>query len=360
MNNSRQWIVLSAIAVFIGMVYFLSNILTPFLVAALLAYLTDPIVNQLQAWKIPRTIAIVLVFFLVITILMLLIVYLVPLLEQQFLAFIHNTLPKMIEWIQNRGLPWVQRKLGIEDTLNLSQITSTLTSHWQQAGGAAAKVLKAVSISGKAIVGFIINLFLIPVVMFYLLRDWDRLLDGLHHLLPRRIESTVVMLVKQSDEVLSAFLRGQLMVMIGLATLYTIGLSIVGLNLALLIGIVSGLVSIVPYLGLIVGISAAAIAGYLQFESFIPVIYILLVFVIAQGIEASILTPLFVGDKIGLHPVAVIFAIFAGGDLFGFVGVLLALPVAAVIMVFIRYFKKRYVESQWYGKTPGDPTCPSS
>ena len=358
MKQSKQWIMLVLFLLILATFYFLSNVLTPFLIAALLAYLTDPIVNRLQACKIPRTIAIVLVFLLVLVVITILMVYLVPLFEQQIFAFTLNTLPKMIDWLQNVVLSWMQEKFGISESFNLHQLTQTISSHWQQAGGAAATVLKAISSSSRAVISFVINLLLVPVVLFYLLRDWDSLIEGIHHLLPRRIESIIVKLVKQSDEVLSAFLRGQLMVMIGLGILYSIGLSMVGLNLALLIGILAGLVSIVPYLGLILGFSAAAIAGYLQFASFLPVVYILLVFVAAQGIEAAVLTPWFVGDKIRLHPVAVIFSILAGGELFGFFGILLALPVAAVIMVFIRYFKQRYMESCWYGaQTPEDPTC---
>jgi predicted PurR-regulated permease PerM len=358
LTQSKQWVVLGLLMLTLVIIYFLSAVLTPFLVAGLLAYLTDPIVNRLQAWKLPRTIAIIFVFLLVFAVFTLLVLYLVPLLEKQLLAFLHNTLPKIIQWMQEIALPWFYEKFGITEQINLTQMTQAISAHWEKAGGVASVVLNTIFSSGSAIVGLIINLLLIPVVLFYLLRDWDGLLAGVHHLLPRRIEQTTVKLVSQCNEVLSAFLRGQLMVMIGLGTLYSIGLSIVGLNLALLIGIVSGLVSIVPYLGLILGLSAAIIAGYLQFASVMPIIYIGLVFLLAQAIEAAVLTPLFVGEKIGLHPVAVIFAILAGGELFGFVGVLLALPVAAVIMVFIRYFKQCYVESQWYAKaTSEDLAC---
>lgn len=360
LNQSKQWMILGGVIVALVTVYFLSSVLTPFLVAGLLAYLTDPIVNRLQGWKLPRTLAVLVVFLLVFIVLTLLVLYLVPLLEQQVVSFMQNTLPKILAWLQTEALPWLQQKFGFKEQLDFTQLTQALSGHWEQAGGVAAVVFNTISSSGMAIVGFMVNVLLIPVVLFYLLRDWDGLIDGLHHLLPRRIESTTVKLVRQSNEVLSAFLRGQLMVMIGLGTLYSVGLSIVGLNLALLIGIVSGLVSIVPYLGLILGLSTAIIAGYLQFASLLPLLYIVLVFIVAQGIEAAVLTPLFVGDKIGLHPVAVIFAVLAGGELFGFVGVLLALPVAAVIMVFIRYFKQCYVESQWYGKTQEDPSCQSS
>ena len=158
------------------------------------------------------------------------------------------------------------------------------------------------------------------------------------------------MLLSECNEVLSAFLRGQLLVMIALAILYSLGLSIIGLDLALLIGVISGLLSIVPYLGFIVGFLAASIAALYQFHDVWTLGCVAIVFVIANGIEGTILTPMLVGDKIGLHPVAVIFAVLAAGQLFGFVGILLALPVAAVIMVFIRYFVSHYKQSLAYAQ----------
>jgi predicted PurR-regulated permease PerM len=147
---------------------------------------------------------------------------------------------------------------------------------------------------------------------------------------------------------LAAFIRGQLMVMFALATIYTVGLSFIGLELALLLGVIAGIVSFVPYLGLIVGISLAGAAAFLQFNEWLPVIWVAVVFGVAQAIEGMVLTPRFVGERIGLHPVAVIFAVLAGGQLFGFTGVLLALPVAAVIMVLLRHAHQRYLDSELY------------
>jgi predicted PurR-regulated permease PerM len=171
-----------------------------------------------------------------------------------------------------------------------------------------------------------------------------------HELIPRRYEATVARLATASDEVLGAFLRGQLTVMLALGTIYSVGLWLVGLELALLIGMLAGLVSFVPYLGFIVGILAAGLAALMQFGDLLPLLYVVIVFMVGQAVEGMLLTPLLVGEKIGLHPVAVIFAVLAGGQLFGFFGILLALPVASVVMVLLRYTHERYVGSSLYSE----------
>ena len=212
----------------------------------------------------------------------------------------------------------------------------------------AGRLLTEVTSSGFAMLGWLMNIALIPVVAFYLLRDWDLLVERIHNMIPRQFVTTTVNLTKECDEVLSAFLRGQLLIMLLLGCIYALGLALIGLDLALIIGLLAGLASLVPYLGFIVGILAASIAAILQFQEFMPLVYVALVFGVGQLLEGSLLTPLLVGDRIGLHPVAVIFAVLAGGQLFGFVGVLLALPIAAVVMVFVRHLYGQYRTSQYY------------
>ena len=202
--------------------------------------------------------------------------------------------------------------------------------------------------SGQLLITWVAYLTLIPVVTFYLLRDWDILVGKVNDLIPRPYEKLLGKLAKQCDEVLAEFLRGQLLLMMVQAVIYTIGLWIVGLEFALLIGMLAGLVSFVPYLGFIVGFGVAGVAGFMQFHDIIHLVYILIVFGIGQVIEGMVLSPLLVGDRIGLHPVAVIFAVMAGGQLFGIVGVLLALPVAAIIVVLFRHVHERYLESNLY------------
>jgi predicted PurR-regulated permease PerM len=350
MKESQRWSLFIGLIVLGWLVYSLSPVLTPFIVGAFLAYLTDPLVNRLQSWKVPRTLAAILVFVSFGALLATLMLLIVPMLEEQ-VQQLFITIPAAFTRIEASLFPWLHEKLSINlVNVNVDWIKQNLAAHWQQAGGVAATVIKTLSHSGRAVFTWVVNLLLIPVVMFYLLRDWDQLGRGLQMLIPRRMLPTVLDLFYQCDDVLSAFIRGQLMVMCGLGFLYFFGMFLVGLRLALLIGMAAGLMSIVPYLGFIVGITAASLAAVVQFHDWLHVILIWVVFIIAQTIEATTLTPWLLGDRIGLHPVAVIFAVLAGGQLFGFIGVLLALPVSAVIMVFIRYLKQRYVESNLYMK----------
>jgi predicted PurR-regulated permease PerM len=207
--------------------------------------------------------------------------------------------------------------------------------------------------SGAALVGFIMNLVLVPIITLYLLIDWKTLLDRIHGLIPRAYEKTVAQLATQSNTVLSGFLRGQFLVMLSLGIIYSVGLKIIGLEYAILIGMIAGLLSFVPYLGFIVGLLIAGVAMFLQMPtwSVMPMFYVLIVFGIGQIVESVLLTPWLVGDRIGLHPVAVIFAVMAGGHLFGFTGVLLALPIAAVIVVLLRYAHEQYVKSSVYDES---------
>jgi predicted PurR-regulated permease PerM len=200
---------------------------------------------------------------------------------------------------------------------------------------------------------------LVPVVTFYLLRDWDHLVAQVRELLPRPVEPKVSALAGEIDAVLAEFLRGQLTVMAALALIYIVGLWAVGLELAFSIGLIAGLVSFVPYLGVIVGVVLASIAALLQFQDVWHLVAVVAVFGVGQMLEGMVLSPLLVGDRIGLHPVAVIFAVMAGGQLFGFFGVLLALPVAAAIVVLLRHSRDEYKRSGLYGPAPIDESTPA-
>jgi predicted PurR-regulated permease PerM len=194
------------------------------------------------------------------------------------------------------------------------------------------------------------NLVLIPVVTFYLLRDWDKLLEGIRTLIPRRIEPVISGLSSEIEEVLGAFIRGQLMVMFALGAIYAVGLWLVGLDLAFIIGMSAGLLSIVPYLGTAVGIVAGLAAAAFQFQDLFHIVLVLIVFGAGQSLESMFLTPKLVGDAVGLHPVTVIFAVLAGGQLFGFLGILLALPVASALNVLVRHLRQEYTKSSLYNE----------
>ena len=297
-----------------------------------------------------RTISVSVVFFVLSLIAILLLLIVLPLVERQVVVLAEK-LPLYIDRAQHYLLPLLKEHTGVDvAAIDLDMLKKSLANYWKAAGGIAANVVRSISHSSLILVGWIANFLLMLVVTFYLLRDWDILVAKVHALIPRKNEKTIVTLAKESDEVLGAFFRGQMLVMLVLAMVYTIGLMIVGLDTALLIGGLAGLVSFVPYLGFIIGIVVASIAALMQFQEILPLFYVAIVFMIGQMLEGMLLTPLLVGDKIGLHPVAVIFAVLAGGQLFGFVGVLLALPVAAVVAVVLRHMLERYTNSELYVK----------
>jgi predicted PurR-regulated permease PerM len=266
-----------------------------------------------------------------------LLLVLVPMLAKQ-LVRLYELAPQMLDWLQHVALPWVQSRLGLADGFwKFDKIKAAISEHMGQTTDIVGVLLSQATASSLALIGWLANLVLIPVVGFYLLRDWDLMMAKIRSLLPRHREEQVVSLAGECHEVLGAFVRGQLLVMLALGVIYSTGLMLVGLELGLLIGLIAGLAAIVPYMGFVIGIGAALVAGLFQFGDLYPMLGIVAVFMVGQALEGMVLTPLLVGDRIGLHPVAVIFAILAGGELFGFTGVLLALPVAAVIMVLVRH-----------------------
>lgn len=347
MTDSNKWFWFSLILASGWLIYLLAPVLTPFLIAATLAYVGDPLVDRLETYKIPRTLAVSIVFLVLTLVSVIALLILVPLLEKQITTLIQK-IPSYVQVIQNSFLPWLNERFGIDIHFNAETLKASLQGHWKEAGGIATTAASYLTRSGAIVIEFIASMVLIPVVTFYLLRDWDILVARVNELLPRKTEPVICQLAKQSDEVLGSFLRGQILVMLALAIIYSVGLGIVGLEFALLIGLIAGLVSFVPYLGFIVGIAIAGIAALFQFHDFLHIVYIAIVFAVGQMAEGMFLTPNLVGDRIGLHPVAVIFAVLAGGQLFGFVGVLLALPVAAVIAVILRYLHEQYKASTMY------------
>lgn len=345
-SNKWYWLVVLAIAALL--VYLLAPVLTPFLIGALLAYLGDPLVDWLETYKVPRTGAVTLVFVLIFLLLIAIPIIVLPLLQQQLAELVHK-IPAYVQWFRDNVNTRIGQLINI-DALGLDKdsVRQTMGKYWQQLGGFAGQFFQTMTKSGLVLAGILANIVLVPVVTFYLLRDWDDLVARVHHLIPRQYEPKIVEVAKESDAVLGEFLRGQLAVMVALGIIYSLGLSLTGLDLAILIGLTAGLVSFVPYLGFIVGITLAGVATYMQFQDLMSLLPVIAVFIVGQLLEGMVLTPKLVGDKIGLHPVAVIFAVMAGGQLFGVVGVLLALPVAAIIMVVLRHMLDQYTGSSMY------------
>ncbi len=353
MTDSQKWLLLAFFITMGWLTYILAPVLMPFVCAAMLAYLGDPLADRLELLKVKqfqlgRTNAVIVVFTVMSLIIATILIILIPIIESQISHFLSN-FPSYAKWVNATIIPWVEQKLGLEiGLIEGDKLIAVVKSHWQKAGKSALAFMGSLSRSGAVLAEWMMNIFLIPVLTFYLLRDWDKLVEKIHHLLPRRAAPTAKKLAIETDIVLGAFMRGQFYVMLALGTIYSVGLVIVDLNLALLIGMMAGLVSFVPYLGSIVGIVVACIAAMLQFHDVMYLIPVSLVFIVGQSIEGMLLTPWLVGDKVGLHPVAVMFSVLAGGQLFGFLGILLALPVASVIMVLLRHIHEIYRGSDFY------------
>ena len=330
------------------LLYMLGPVLTPFLISALLAWLGDPMADRLEAWKFPRSLAVVVVFIGTLLVLALLLLLIVPMAFREFAA-LSTRVPQLVGWFQNVAGPWLALHMHIDpERLRLENLSGFLTENMQSAGQLANNTLTTVTHSGRLVFVFVLNLLLVPVVTFYWLRDWDIFKAHIAKLLPRAKAAAIEKLVRECESVLAAFFRGQLLVMTFLACFYSVSLSLVGLDNAVAIGVIVGLLGFVPYLGVATGILLALMSAVLQGgDGWLP-LWVLLVFGLGMSLDSFFLTPRLVGGRIGLHPVMVIFAILAGGKLFGFVGVLLALPVAAACMVLARHLRDRYLESEFY------------
>ena len=348
-TDSRHWFILAVVIAGGWLLYLLAPVLTPFLLSALLAYLGDPLVDRLQRKGASRTVGVLMVFGIMLISGVVALVILLPMLSAQTIAFLNN-IPEALDRLQTQLAPRIAAVLGREViSIDIAGLRAAIVAHWQQVGSVAGHVMSSLGRSGQVLLGWLTYLLLIPVVTFYLLRDWDPLLAAVRTLLPQRVVPTINKLGREIDAVLAEFLRGQLTVMLALAAIYTSGLWLLGLDLAFVIGMAAGLVSFVPYMGLVVGLCAAAVAAFLQFHDVFHLLAVAAVFGVGQLLEGMVLSPLLVGDRIGLHPVAVIFAVMAGGQLFGFFGVLVALPVAAVVVVLLRHSRDEYIKSELYG-----------
>jgi len=358
MNKHKNTVWLVAVLSVFGIIYLLSPILTPFLIAAILAYIANPLVNKIEAiqlnssrakrsFKPTRTVATLLVLLFLFAVLIIILLIMIPLLQHEFVQ-LSQKIPVYLNAAKTNLEPWLQKNFGISAEIDPAQIQAILTENWKTTGNFAKNIALSLSSHGMTVVGWLGNLVLIPLVLFYLLVDWNILLQKISALLPRALLGKTQEIGADIDAVLAEFLRGQLTVMLLMSVFYAAGLWLVGLEFALPIGILSGLLGFIPYLGFGLGLTLAVISGVLQFGNLHDLIPLLVVFGIGQLVESMALTPWLVGDRIGLHPLVVIFALMAGGQLFGFAGVLLALPVSAAIAVGFRHAKQKYLSSHFY------------
>ena len=339
------WLLLACVSG--GLLYLLSPILTPFLLAAVIAYICNPMVSRLARNNIPRTAGTILVMLLSLVAFGALILIMVPLFQKEAGRLL-DKMPAFLDMLKNHIIPWLESRLDISLEPDMEVLKEAVSEHWQSAGGVAAKILPSLTSGGMAVVEFLVNLLLVPVVLFYLLRDWDVLIAQIDEMIPRYWHQQVSKLAHETDRILAEFLRGQLAVIVLMSICYITGLWLVGLEFALPIGLVAGILVFVPYLGMIVGLTLATFAAIMQFQDWSGVIPVWIVFGAGQLLEGMLITPWLVGDRIGLHPVVVIFALMAFGQLFGFFGILLALPVSAIMLVWLRHLHQRYISSNFY------------
>jgi predicted PurR-regulated permease PerM len=263
-------------------------------------------------------------------------------------SLIMKRAPELFNRVSDRFLPWLDQTFGIKIALDFATIREVLADNIEGVRDVGLRLLAGVKTGGLLLVSILVNLALIPVVMFYLLRDWPKIVERIDDLLPRRWEVKVRQIAREIDDVLAEFLRGQLLVMLVLAVYYALALWAVGLDHAFAIGVLTGLLVFIPYVGYGLGLVLAMVAALLQWTGLPFFLSVLAVYGAGQLLENYVLIPYLVGDRIGLHPVAVIFALLAFGAVFGFAGVLLALPASAALLVALRHLRAAYADSPLY------------
>jgi predicted PurR-regulated permease PerM len=340
------WIVGALVVLFVALTW-LGPVLTPFLIGAILAYLGTPAVARAERRGVPRSLATLFVILFIGLLLAALFLVLIPLVQSE-VGSITRKLPDLFAQFTDRVAPFLQEKFDVSVSLDFDSIRTFIAENAQEARNLSTRLLSGVKTGGAIVLSLLVNLALIPVVMFYLLRDWNMILARIDDLLPRRWGPKVRSIGREVDGVLAEFLHGQLLVMLALAAYYSIALSLVRLDHAAAIGILTGLLVFIPYVGFGLGFLLGMTAAILDFHGWPGFFAVLAVYGVGQLLESYVLVPFLVGDRIGLHPLAVIFALLAFGELFGFAGVLMALPVSAALLVGLRHLRRAYVNSPVY------------
>ncbi|WP_180040181.1 MULTISPECIES: chloramphenicol efflux transporter CxpE [unclassified Acinetobacter] len=347
----RRIFILAGIALIIWVLYLLKPVVVPFIGAFLIAYLFSPLVDKLHNIGLPRWLSISLVFIGIGVAIFLAMWFLVPLVWEQ-LMYAKNNIPSNIHWVNYTFLPWLSETFNLVPMeIDTEQMSAAIMEYIQtnySADSIQAMLLK-VAQSGLNFIQIGGTIVLIPIIAFYFLLDWERMLENMRRLIPRKYEKSTLTIVGECHEVLGAFVKGQFLVMFLLGVVYAVGLQLVGIEVGIIIGMIAGLASIIPYLGFAVGIISAIVACLFQFGlDWVHLALVLVVFMVGQAIEGYILQPFLLGDKIGLSPVAVVFAVLAGAQLAGLLGMLIALPVAAIIVVLLRHARENYEKSNLY------------
>jgi len=353
-TKEKAWYWGVGFVVFLALLWLLRDVLTPFVAGMAVAYFLDPVCDRLERAGLSRTLATTVVTAIFFVLFAAVIAVLGPLFVGQ-IAALANALPGYIETLQTSVLPWLASMLerfGIE---NLQDAQAYAKNFGNDLVRIAGNFLKGI-VGGLSALANIVSLAIItPIVAFYLLRDWDKMVARIDALLPLATAGVIREQLRAIDRSMAGFVRGQATVCLLLGIFYGVGLVLVGLDFGFVVGFFTGLVSFVPYFGMLIGFVAGMVLALLQFDTVTPIVLVAVVFGIGQVIEGNFLTPKLVGGQVGLHAVWIIFALMAGGSLFGFLGILLAVPVAAVIGVLIRFSLQQYLASPLYrhGAPPG-------
>jgi predicted PurR-regulated permease PerM len=349
MTFERQvafWI--AALAVFVAVLWLLSDVLLPFVAGMVLAYLLDPVARRAERLGIGRAISALMVLTLVIVVLVVVVMAAAPVVSKQFVDFIENLpgyVTKLQSLVADPSRPWLAKIFGGQISDPGKSVGNLVT----QGSGYVAGFLTSIWSGGRAVFSVLSLLVITPVVAFYLLLDWDRVVVTVDGWIPLPYRDTVRGLARDIDHAIAGFVRGQAVICLILAVFYAVGLTLSGLNFGFLIGLMTGLLSFIPFVGALTGFLVAAIVAIAQFwPSWTPILMVVGVFLIGQGLEGYVLSPKLVGAKVGLHPVWMMFALIAFGYLFGFVGLLIAIPLAATIGVLLRFALRKYLESPIY------------
>ena len=344
-RHTVTWVALCAIAALV--VWLLGPVLTPFLIAAVLAYVLQPLVERLARRGLPRVLAVTVVEIAAIVVVLAVVLLIVPILSKQ-LPLLREQIPLLADRANTQLAPWLGR-FGIDVALDTASIKAFVLKYldanleeWLVTAMTSARI------GGSILISLLGNLLLVPMVLFYLLMDWNNLIARGASLIPPRMRASAHSFVADCDLTLGQYLRGQLLVMVVLAVFYSVGLALFGFDLAVPVGVFTGLAVFIPYVGFGLGLTLALISGVLQFSGWHGVIGVAVVYGIGQLLEAFVLVPRLVGERIGMSALTVIFALLAFGHLFGFVGVLIALPVSAVLVVAMRRLRLAYVESELF------------
>lgn len=346
-RRTAAWLGIAALSVLA--LWLLGPVLTPFVVASVLAYALTPLVNRVAGGRrgLRRIAAVVLVETVFIVLVLSLLLLIVPILTKE-LPQMREQLPVLLDKLDGWLRPLLAQ-FGVTLALDVASLKAFVLKYLNaNVEDSIGSLLSSLKLGGSVAFTIIGNAVLIPVALFYLMLDWDAFVARIVALVPRGLRAGYDSFMDESDQVLGQYLRGQLLVMLTLAVFYSVGLALFGLDLALPIGIFTGLAIFVPYLGFGLGLVLATLAGVLQFASIKAVVMVAVVYGLGQFIESLFLTPRLVGERIGLHPLAVIFALLAFGQLFGFVGVLVALPASAVLLVAARRLQAHYFLSKLY------------